>query len=109
MTETIRAKWTMDGATTLPEAAAKLRAFADELDRMHAEGYRLERPVEDDYGDVLAPGEEPGSADDDWLGELEAKASLLEAELGEFRAQHRRVIGYPDSQGDPATDFNARP
>ena len=39
-TEIIRAKWIMDEATTLPEAAAKVRAFADELDRMHAEGVK---------------------------------------------------------------------
>lgn len=46
----IRAKWTMDGASTLPEAAAKLRAFAGKLDRMAAEGWTLEDEVADDYG-----------------------------------------------------------
>ena len=64
-TETIRAKWVMDEATTLAEAAGKLRAFADGLDAMHAEGWRLERPVDDDYGFVLAPGEEPGDDEED--------------------------------------------
>jgi hypothetical protein len=53
--ETIRAKWTMDGAGTLLEAAAKLRAFADELDKMHKEGWTLEDSVEDDYGTVIPP------------------------------------------------------
>jgi hypothetical protein len=53
--ETIRAKWTMDGATTLPEAAAKLRAFADELDKMHQEGWALEAEVADDYGTLIPP------------------------------------------------------
>jgi hypothetical protein len=51
----IRAKWTIDGATTLAEAAAKLRQFADELDQKHAEGWTLEQPVEDDYGFLVPP------------------------------------------------------
>jgi hypothetical protein len=58
MTEIIRAKWTMDGAATLPEAAAKLREKATEIDALHAEGYRLAWPVDDDYGHLLAPGED---------------------------------------------------
>jgi hypothetical protein len=53
--EIIRAKWIMDGATTLAEAAAKLREFADELDRKHAEGWTLRQPVEDDYGFLNEP------------------------------------------------------
>jgi len=65
MSEIIRAKWTMDGATTLPEAAAKLREKATELDALHAGGYRLAWPVDDDYGTVLAPGEEPGDDEED--------------------------------------------
>ena len=54
-TETIRAKWVMDEATTLAEAAGRLRAFADELDRMHAEGWRLEGPIMDDWGFLVKP------------------------------------------------------
>jgi len=54
-TETIRAKWTMDEAETLAKAAAKLRAFADELDRLHKEGWTLEEPVTDDYGTLIPP------------------------------------------------------
>jgi hypothetical protein len=53
--EIIRAKWTMDGATTLAGAAAMLRAFADELDRKHAEGWTLRQPVDDDYGFLNEP------------------------------------------------------
>jgi hypothetical protein len=64
MTDIIRAKGIMDEATTLTEAAERLRERAGELDRMHAEGYRLDGPVEDDYGHVLAPGEEPGDEDE---------------------------------------------
>lgn len=46
----IRAKGTMDGATTLPEAAARLRTFAVYLETMEAEGWQLTAPVNDDYG-----------------------------------------------------------
>lgn len=53
--ETVRAKWAIDGATTLAEAAAKARAFADELQRLHDEGYVLREPVEDDYGFYYKP------------------------------------------------------
>lgn len=51
----IRAKWLMDGAVTLPEAAAKLREFADELDRLARDGWTLEQPIDEDYGLLVAP------------------------------------------------------
>jgi hypothetical protein len=54
--EIIRAKWVMDGAATLPEAAEKLRARAAELDELHKQGWRLGSPVEDDYGYLIQPG-----------------------------------------------------
>jgi len=82
MSEIIRAKWTMDGAATLPEAAAKLREKAAELDRMHAEGWRLEGPVEDDYGSIYGPGSPPDEPEDDVFDDAEATA-LLEAEGGQ--------------------------
>ena len=53
--ESIRAKWTIDGAATLAEAAGKARAFADRLQRLHDEGYLLRGPVEDDYGFIYKP------------------------------------------------------
>lgn len=53
--ETIRAKWMIDGAATLAEAAAKARAFADDLQRLHDEGYVLREPVDDDYGFYYKP------------------------------------------------------
>lgn len=53
--EIIRAKWTMDGAATLAEAAAKLREFADELDQKHAEGWTLQQAIDDDYGFLVPP------------------------------------------------------
>jgi hypothetical protein len=46
----LRAKWTMDGAETLAEAADLLRQFADELDALAKAGFHLMGPIEDDYG-----------------------------------------------------------
>jgi len=48
----IRAKWVMDGAKTLSECAAQLRAYADWLEECEAEGHQLIDPVNDDYGFV---------------------------------------------------------
>jgi hypothetical protein len=46
----IRAKWSMDGARTLSEAAAKLEAFAQELRDLEESGWQLTEPVADDIG-----------------------------------------------------------
>ena len=54
----IRAKWTMDGATTLAEAAARHRERAEELDELARAGFELEQPVDDDYALIVRPGEE---------------------------------------------------
>ena len=51
----VRAKWTIDGATTLAEAAQKARGFADYLQKLHDEGYVLRGPVSDDYGFYYKP------------------------------------------------------
>jgi hypothetical protein len=51
----IRSKWRIDDATTLAEAAEKARAFADELQRLHDEGYVLRAPVSDDYAFYYKP------------------------------------------------------
>lgn len=51
----VRAKGVMDDAATLAEAAQKVRAFADELQRLHDEGYVLTEPVTDDYGFYSKP------------------------------------------------------
>jgi hypothetical protein len=53
--EIIRAKWIMDGAKTLPEAAAMVREFANYLDSLTAEGYELRAEVNDDYGFIYKP------------------------------------------------------
>jgi hypothetical protein len=50
---TIRAKWTMDGARTLAEAAQQMRTRADLLDQMAADGWELEDEVADDYGHCI--------------------------------------------------------
>ena len=52
----IRAKWIMDGATSLAEAAAKVRAFAAELDQMVTDGWELVDEVTDDHGHCRKAG-----------------------------------------------------
>ena len=47
---TIRAKWVIDEAKTLGEAAARVRQFADNLEAMEAEGWQLVDIIYDDYG-----------------------------------------------------------
>jgi hypothetical protein len=51
----IRAKWILDGAVTLAEAAQKARDFADHLQGLHDQGYILRDPVADDYGWICKP------------------------------------------------------
>jgi hypothetical protein len=51
----VRAKWTIDGAATLAEAAQKAREFAGELQRLHDEGNVLREPIADDYGMYYKP------------------------------------------------------
>jgi hypothetical protein len=48
-------KWTADGASSLAEAAAKLRARADEFDQMRAEGWTLSCQVDDGFVHVTPP------------------------------------------------------
>ena len=48
--DVVRARWVMDGARTLSEAARKLEAFADELRELEESGWQLVAAVEDDYG-----------------------------------------------------------
>lgn len=60
--DTIRAKWVMDGATDLFEAALALTTFARSLLDLHDQGWRLEGPVTDDYG-FISKTAEPYSCD----------------------------------------------
>ncbi len=54
--DVIRAKWIMDGAETLSEAADKLRSFADYLEELEKVGIQLIEKVEADYGFIDGPG-----------------------------------------------------
>ena len=51
----LRAKWTMDGARTLAEAAKQIRSFANEIEELSQEGFELGAPVEDDYAFLIRP------------------------------------------------------
>jgi hypothetical protein len=51
----VRAKWTIDGAKTLAEAAQKAREFADFLQGLHDEGYVLRSEIDGDYGFYYKP------------------------------------------------------
>lgn len=51
----LRAKWTMDGARTLAEAAKQVRALATEIEELSQEGFELGAPVEDDYAFLILP------------------------------------------------------
>jgi len=51
----LRAKWTMDGAETLAEAARQVRGFAEEIDELAREGFALGGPVQDDYAFLIRP------------------------------------------------------
>ena len=52
---TLRGKGLMNGATTLTEAAQRLRAFADDLVRLEEVGWDLEGPVEGDHLSMFLP------------------------------------------------------
>ena len=58
----LRAKWAMDGAETLDEAAHMLRGYADELEALASAGFHLMGPVEDDLG-FAHRGDEPDPDD----------------------------------------------
>lgn len=57
----LRAKWTIDGAETLSEAAAMLRTEALSLEAMEKAGWQLQEPVEDDYGFLSFTGKKKKS------------------------------------------------
>jgi len=44
-----RAKWTFDGAASIHEMASKLEARAEQLRNLAQDGWRLRKPVHDDY------------------------------------------------------------
>jgi hypothetical protein len=62
----LRAKWTMDGAQTLAEAAKQVHAFASEIEALAQEGFELGAPVEDDYAFLVRPDDpDPPRPDED--------------------------------------------
>lgn len=63
--ETIRAKWLMDGAETLQEAADRLRAEADRLSQLHTAGWTLAEPIDGDYGFLVDPSGNRGEDQDE--------------------------------------------
>lgn len=48
--DAIRAKWLLDGASTLEEAALLAEQAASALRALAAAGWELAEPIEDDYG-----------------------------------------------------------
>jgi hypothetical protein len=54
----MRAKWTMDGATTVAEVASRFRERAEQFEELARAGFELEEPVNDDYAFLVRPGEE---------------------------------------------------
>lgn len=60
----IRAKWTIDGATTLAEAADRLEGFAARLRDLHQQGWTFVEPVADDYGFLVDPSGNAGDPED---------------------------------------------
>lgn len=50
---TVRAKWTIDGAETLSEAAEQLESKADWLREIQEDGWRLREEIYDDYGFIV--------------------------------------------------------
>lgn len=46
----IRAKWSMDDASTIDEAIVKLNEFIEYLKSLKNDGWKLREPIQDDYG-----------------------------------------------------------
>lgn len=46
----IRAKWSIDNASTIDEAIEKLNRFIEYLTSLKNEGWEFREPIQDDYG-----------------------------------------------------------
>lgn len=46
----IRAKWSIDDASTIDEAIVKLNEFIEYLKTLKNDGWELRDPIQDDYG-----------------------------------------------------------
>jgi hypothetical protein len=54
----IRARWTMDGARTLIEAAQRFRDRAETLEQLAGAGFELDQPADNGFAVAVRPGEE---------------------------------------------------
>ena len=54
----IRARWTMDGARTLSEAARCFRGRAEALEQLARAGFELDQPAGNGFAIAVRPGEE---------------------------------------------------
>ena len=54
----IRARWTMDGANTLVEAAQRFRNRAETLEQLARAGFELDQPADNGFAIAVRPGEE---------------------------------------------------
>jgi hypothetical protein len=94
----IRSKWAMEGSTTLSEAAGQLRGFANELEEMEKQGWKLVEPIEDGCGQLYKKAEKGDSLQ--YIFEQCFDPDLTPAEVvEEFKA-----LGYEH----PYTDLIAR-
>jgi hypothetical protein len=55
--DVVRARWVLEGTRSLREAAANLRAFAEDLEELEREGWQLVGRIEGDRGVIrrMAP------------------------------------------------------
>src|SRR5438445_12720062 len=54
----IRARWTMDGARTLSEAARRFRDRAETLEQLARAGFELDQPADNGFAIAIRPGED---------------------------------------------------
>jgi hypothetical protein len=54
----IRARWTMDGARTLIEAAQRFRDRAETLEELARAGFELDHPADNGFAIAVRPGDE---------------------------------------------------
>jgi hypothetical protein len=53
----IRARWTMDGAASLTEAAQRFRDRAETLEQLARAGFELDQPADNGFAIAVRPGE----------------------------------------------------
>ena len=53
--DALRAKWLLDGCSTLAQCAERLRTAAEQMQALHDRGWTLDGPIDDDYGHLVDP------------------------------------------------------